>query len=61
MKADILDDITIVPVITIDAVESTSWIVNSEWIIVNYWLVLFSGNFAYLKDENLNRLPVIEY
>ena len=61
MKADFLDDITIVHDLTIDSVESTSRIVNSEWIIVNYWLVLFSGNLADLKDEYLNRLPVIEY
>ena len=61
MKTEFVEEIIFVADSKLNLVDSTSWVANSERIFVNYWLVLFSGNLTSLKDDNLNRLPVIEY
>jgi hypothetical protein len=61
MKTDFADDITIVADSKINSVESTSCVTNNRGITINNWLVVFANNLTSLKDDNLLKLPVIEY
>ena len=61
MKTDFVDETTIVVDSKINSVESTSWESKSGRIFANYYLVLLAGNLTSLKDDNLNKLPIIEY
>ena len=61
MKSNFADDITIVADSKLNPVESTSWVTNNRGITINNWLVVFANNLISLKDDNLLKLPVIEY